>query len=683
MDKEWRKCSKDELVVTCEKLQKKLIKYESRLSALVEAYKNLIDEKKTLEDTITSLSRPSNSPYKTLLDIPPTKVSLDDPLGASLSPDTPHPTTSCDNNAKYTADDIKSLEDKICALSNSLQSLNESKSKNEAIYQNDKKSMLSKHKKEVGKLLEEKESSQQSEKEMKCKLCQEQKERERDQLNNSSILKELQLLVETERMEKEELKLQLSEKISKDALLEYSKKIDELTNELQEVKLRLAKAELHDDEPEKQIKYLSEQVQDIKSKHSHDLIIEQKKSIQAEEMLKSRQVHEERRVAELESRLTDLSSIVGNYDKQRQNDQLLIQDLQQKLHTFDEVTTDKKQSKDDEVQVSDLHEQLFKLKSLLKISVRKSDQNLQQRMSSSDIDELLSNDPAHHACQEEYKQLKNEFEFYKRKNTIEKHSGKDSQSEDVLNYKKKIEALEDLLKQQELMYEQNEKEQLSTITRLQIELTHADDSCNFKVDDVKNEYKKYLEQADEELKKQRNRMLLLINEKELEVDRLKEKLFNNEDSMISFNSLNKQNSIVHDVETAAADEILLASPNSVTAGGNNLFHFNQQVCHLEMELSQARSHIHELEGAVRDAEVRENQVITQMKVLKEEIRRLERNSSRESANLEYLKNVCLQFILSDAYSVKSQMLSAMSTILKFSPEEMSQIEKKRQSWWTS
>lgn len=50
--------------------------------------------------------------------------------------------SSCDNNAKYTADDIKSLEDKICALSNSLQSLNEAKSKNEAIYQNDKKSML-------------------------------------------------------------------------------------------------------------------------------------------------------------------------------------------------------------------------------------------------------------------------------------------------------------------------------------------------------------------------------------------------------------------------------------------------------------------------------------------------------------------------------------------------------------
>ena len=48
-----------------------------------------------------------------------------------------------------------------------------------------------------------------------------------------------------------------------------------------------------------------------------------------------------------------------------------------------------------------------------------------QRMSSSEIDELLANDPAHHACQEEYRQLKNEFELYKRKNVLQKNTDKD------------------------------------------------------------------------------------------------------------------------------------------------------------------------------------------------------------------------------------------------------------------
>ena len=44
--------------------------------------------------------------------------------------------------------------------------------------------------------------------------------------------------------------------------------------------------------------------------------------------------------------------------------------------------------------------------------------------------------------------------------------------------------------------------------------------------------------------------------------------------------------------------------------------------------------------------------------------------SRESANLEYLKNICLEFILTDSYSVKSQMLQAISAILMFSPGEV-------------
>ena len=44
--------------------------------------------------------------------------------------------------------------------------------------------------------------------------------------------------------------------------------------------------------------------------------------------------------------------------------------------------------------------------------------------------------------------------------------------------------------------------------------------------------------------------------------------------------------------------------------------------------------------------------------------------SRESANLEYLKNVCLRFILTDSDSVKQQMSLSLSTILMFSPAEV-------------
>ena len=44
--------------------------------------------------------------------------------------------------------------------------------------------------------------------------------------------------------------------------------------------------------------------------------------------------------------------------------------------------------------------------------------------------------------------------------------------------------------------------------------------------------------------------------------------------------------------------------------------------------------------------------------------------SRESANLEYLKNVTLEFMMSPSSSVKQQTITAIATILQFSPSEV-------------
>ena len=45
-------------------------------------------------------------------------------------------------------------------------------------------------------------------------------------------------------------------------------------------------------------------------------------------------------------------------------------------------------------------------------------------------------------------------------------------------------------------------------------------------------------------------------------------------------------------------------------------------------------------------------------------------SSRENANLEYLKNVILRYLLTDSESVRQQMVAAIATILEFSPQEV-------------
>ena len=52
--------------------------------------------------------------------------------------------------------------------------------------------------------------------------------------------------------------------------------------------------------------------------------MEQRRANEAEERLRLQAQHEERRVATLENRLSELSDTVGNYDRQREGDQMAI-----------------------------------------------------------------------------------------------------------------------------------------------------------------------------------------------------------------------------------------------------------------------------------------------------------------------------------------------------------------------
>lgn len=59
--------------------------------------------------------------------------------------------------------------------------------------------------------------------------------------------------------------------------------------------------------------------------------------------------------------------------------------------------------------------------------------------------------------------------------------------------------------------------------------------------------------------------------------------------------------------------------------------------------------------------------------------RLERCKSREGANLEYLKNVVLSYLLSTDSSCKAHMLNAIAAVLKFSDSEQQTITQT--SWY--
>uniref|UniRef100_A0A670J1H8 GRIP and coiled-coil domain containing 2 n=1 Tax=Podarcis muralis TaxID=64176 RepID=A0A670J1H8_PODMU len=78
-----------------------------------------------------------------------------------------------------------------------------------------------------------------------------------------------------------------------------------------------------------------------------------------------------------------------------------------------------------------------------------------------------------------------------------------------------------------------------------------------------------------------------------------------------------------------------------------------------------------LNGLLRESEATNVILMEQIKLLKSEIRRLERNQEREKsvANLEYLKNVLLQFIFLKSGSERERLLPVIDTMLQLSPEE--------------
>ncbi|MEE6470262.1 hypothetical protein FKM82_008908 [Ascaphus truei] len=92
---------------------------------------------------------------------------------------------------------------------------------------------------------------------------------------------------------------------------------------------------------------------------------------------------------------------------------------------------------------------------------------------------------------------------------------------------------------------------------------------------------------------------------------------------------------------------------------------------LIQKLNTTAKRVDHLSGLLHETEATNAILMEQIKLLKNEIRRLERNQEREKsvANLEYLKNVLLQFIFLKAGSERQRLLPVIDTMLQLSPEE--------------
>lgn len=114
---------------------------------------------------------------------------------------------------------------------------------------------------------------------------------------------------------------------------------------------------------------------------------------------------------------------------------------------------------------------------------------------------------------------------------------------------------------------------------------------------------------------------------------------------------------------------------------------DEQIEHqrLEDEFNKMKFRLNNTTELLNESELNNVRLSEQVTLLKDEIRRLERNIERTESisNFEYLKNIILKFFILKTSVERLQLIPVLVTMLKLSPEEQEQLTHVAQQSSTS
>lgn len=487
-----------------------LNRYETLLFVdVVAAYKGLLKEKEALEASLSALNVPNEK--KTENDVEATAIP---------SPETPEPSTSNPDT---------DLKVQLGTLMNSLATLSAEKSRMEASFQADKKQMRHElqAKDKTIKDLNEKIKSLTIQhglelEKSKSKLIVERHDREKEINDHMVMVRELQKLLSDERHLKDNLDMQLN-----DLKMQFSRtdssdiKVKELTTELEQTKRKLKEMKSMvknqnvsiNAESVGNVKQLQSEIQSIKKQHLTNLKTEQKRANLAEEVNRKMSAVHEERVATLEARLAELSATVGSYDRLRQIDQESIFKLKDKIAQF-EITNVGDDGYDQtttkvpihELNVDLLIEEMLHLKKVLLVENAKLE-------CPQDLSKIFSNTNDHSDCIDEHRKICEEYT--KCKKDLE------SAVEQSLVQRNHIKTLQDKIQVLNRNIDEQEEELKRKATDYANELRLERKKWKETNSLAEMDYRGKLAQLEQQLQKQRERSLVLLEEKEHEIKALK------------------------------------------------------------------------------------------------------------------------------------------------------------------
>ncbi|NXD17460.1 GCC1 protein, partial [Nothocercus nigrocapillus] len=615
------------------------------------------------------------------------------------------------------------LKAQLATLTSALATVTQEKSRMEASYQADKRKMKQeldaaarRAQDEREKLEAELKSVQEQLAETKARLITQQHDRAQEQSDHALMLRELQRLLQGERAARQDAELQLEESrellAGRLCLAEraegYELHVRQLSRELEELRRELQAAQEQSAKPDPRVRDLHEEMAALKNHFQVQLLQEMRKAAQAEEQLRQQAQLEERRVASLEGQISEVSELLGSYEKAKQKDQLVIQKLKDRIAQLDlenktlAIAASSRSAADVHVEeanldVNVLKDKMEKLKRLLQAAASRAQPALDiEKLCELELPKGTETGDGEKATalyyQQELKQLKEEFERYKMRAQVvlKNKSAKDgSLAKELEEAQEQLAELREKYVVLRLSSEEMEKQHQQDMEAKKQEMSQLQQIHRQELERCQLDYRERTLKLEEEMHKQRDRALAVLAEKDQELEQLRS-------VMLPCGLQGSKNYLTPGTDVTSSDPPGDDSPESLpqalhlaATAEPTFFLYAEQLARKEVEIVALRKQKHKLETEVHQLQekvlVEEEKHREEVCALQNEIQKNSRDRSREGANLEYLKNIVYRFLTLPDSLGRQQTLTAILTILHFSPEEKQSIAKQAAygSWWLS
>jgi len=546
----------------------------------------------------------------------------------------------------------------IGVLMDSIKTLSDEKKKMEASFLSDKKNLRQElqTKDIVIKDLQEKSKALEVERQnLKTKLY-----------NCDRILNDERHLKENLETQLNQLKTQFSQTSNSD------KVINSLNQELSEIKKKLKSYEnnkLKDDSNVLQV--LQREMENLKQQHMNNLMVEKQRANEANERNKKLTALHEERVQNLESRIAELSKNFAHYHQLRETDQKSIVQLKEKISQLQKPSDDSEESLADTSckKFSNVYQIIDELQRLKQLVVYENTK-LEHPIDLSYIFPNSSNkDDVTVVSAEKYALIKNERDQLVAENEVLKNQLTD-QNESLKTLQEKVIVLNRNIDEYET---EIKNKSISLNNELKAERTKNRETIN----NLEADYRSKISQLEIQLQKQRERSLMLLDEKENEIRALKTsyELFIPKKSSTECEDETQSNGSRKPSTSQHHLGMVLNQQNSNNSNSPETYmiFYSNELARKDLELSSVRKSKRECEELIRQT-LKEKIMIQEeldekIANLEQKVYYLEKMKSREGANLEYLKNVTISYLTTSDAQAKKKMLNAIGAVLKFDESE--------------